>query len=177
MIIVEGCDNTGKTTLIQKLKERFPQLEVVPKWTGPRGPGSMKKMWDHMMTYLTRNPDETKYLVFDRFPLISELVYGPVIRKHIEFSREQIEQATELLKKHFPLVIYCRRDPEAILANFEEREQMEGVRENVKALIDQYNRVLCELDFLGIPVVDYTFDVSDTWTNVIFIMSIYLEEA
>lgn len=173
MIIVEGVDNTGKTTLIQKLKERFPSLELVPKWVGPRGPESSATMWNHMMLYLRKYPEKTLNLVFDRFPLISEQVYGPIIRGCLAFTKEEIALATQLFRVHDPLVIHCHRSLRSILADFDEREQMEGVKENLKALLEQYVHVL---DKLGCLVVAYNFELPGEWEKIEAVVSAYLEE-
>src|SRR5690554_3611457 len=85
IIIVEGMDGTGKTTLVQQLAHL---LEVKPrKYVGSLGPSD-----DYRLVLVNRTISEITELeiasaegrsikrLYDRFPLISEAIYGPVLR-------------------------------------------------------------------------------------------------
>jgi hypothetical protein len=135
MVIVEGCDNTGKTTLIEKLMADFPILVRAPKSPGP-APGD--EQWDFMMGYLSKPPKETTPIIFDRFPLISEPVYGVAVRDGSALDGDKIKLGTKLLRKHQPLIIYAERSKEDILKTFHEREQLEGVEDKINIILTLY---------------------------------------
>ncbi len=72
MIIIEGMDNTGKTTLIHQLSQQF-KLPSARTGTYPR------KVSD-ILNWHNRASAAPRTLILDRHPAISDLVYGPIIR-------------------------------------------------------------------------------------------------
>jgi len=146
-VIICGMDNTGKTTLIEQLKEKFPEdLEVIK----PPGPWPSKEV---MMNWLEPSlqsirdaKSQDKVFLFDRYPLISEPIYGPEIRGVSLLTPEEESEGLEVLMNapQQVILIFCRPPREAIL-NFGEREQMEGVIERSNSLIDRYEESLKSL--------------------------------
>lgn len=135
IIIVEGMDNTGKTTLVEQLVRETGYDRVRSS-----GPQSLEDMIDKVETCLTSDN-----IIYDRFPLISEEVYGPALRGYSlwEFSRWR-EYFIQLLQLK-PLFIYCRPARETILRSINQREQLEGVVERASVIIDIYDRVFDHL--------------------------------
>jgi hypothetical protein len=74
-LIIEGCDGSGKTTLIQQLMETGQYIKHARASTSLGGPVDALDKWV---------ADDVKYLdthattpyIYDRHPLISELIYG-----------------------------------------------------------------------------------------------------
>lgn len=151
LVIVEGMDNTGKTHLIQRVAEDL-KLLVMNNRQKPRSEGDM---WKYLQAVSLLNQDWP--LILDRICTISEPIYGnlrksgPVIDPHV------VETHLDTLKKQNPLIIYCR-PPTAVVLNFGDRPQMEGVIENAKTLLAAYDRSMDNLAMAGFKVVhwDYT---------------------
>ena len=76
LIIIEGMDNTGKSTLVKKLSSYLPHHEVV---VSP-GPCAEHVQW--CKDELAR----TDSRIYDRFPIFSETVYGNIIRGYSDIS-------------------------------------------------------------------------------------------
>lgn len=106
MIIVEGPDGAGKTTLINQLVERYG-LEVAPRVVSP----DTKDLVD-LKVWVDKNLDDGfQWKLFDRHRLISEFCYGPTLRQEqrpgfldmdwVHFS------LWRLYTKVQPLIIYC----------------------------------------------------------------------
>lgn len=166
IIIVEGMDGTGKTVLVQQLAHR---LEIKPrKFVGSLGPSD-----DYRLALVNRTRSEIAELetasakgvsikrLYDRFPLISEAVYGPILRGHNCFGGLYYPLRRRLLALN-TVVIYCRPDREVIQANVQQAPQMSGVLEHFGELLDAYDSLFMELTESPvssyITVFDYTRD-------------------
>lgn len=139
--IVVGMDNTGKTTLCEDLSYRLGATHVAPM-----GPGfSRETMLDNIMVYMNRHEN----VVFERFSIFEELVYGKILRGKSKFTFEDID----LIKKFHPVIIYCRPSKEVIF-NFGSREQMKGVIEEKEKLIKAWDNLIFD-SLEGFKVIKY----------------------
>ena len=151
-IIILGMDNTGKTTLTQKLVKRLKELETdggrkldfVNLNISP-GPGEKKKLLDWVSSCIVSKFD-TKYgiEVFDRFTCIDQQIYGPICRG--DNDMEDYQDWTAILMNLLPAdmkpyVIYCRPHISKIIGFEDGREQMEGVVENAEKLLHRYDEM------------------------------------
>ena len=166
IIIVEGMDGTGKTTLVQQLAYRW---EVKPrKYVGSLGPSD-----DYRLVLVNRTISEITELeiasaegrpikrLYDRFPLISEAVYGPILRGRNCFGGLYYPLRRRLLALK-TVIIYCRPNRDVIQANVQQAPQMPGVLEHFGELLDAYDKLFVELTESPvnsyITVFDYTRD-------------------
>lgn len=141
MIFIEGPDNSGKSTLCKKLEKAGVKL-------GDIGNDVSK----NLINFSARTQLDSRNMVFDRSRVISELVYGNVIRNDCRISKESVEQFIYAR----PLVIYCRPPTSRILRN-NGREQMEGVLEKHEQLIHTYDHVMDSLKAYGVRVIDFDY--------------------
>ncbi len=158
IIIVEGMDNTGKTTLVEQLVKETGYDMV----RSPGGPQSLEDMIDKVETCLISDN-----IIYDRFPLISEEVYGPVLRGYSLWKflrwREYFIQLLQLK----PLFIYCRPGGETILRTINQREQLEGVVERASVIIDIYDMVFDHLRrFYHVDVVVHNYQEDPLAKNI-----------
>lgn len=133
MIIVEGCDNTGKSMLVKQLLERIPELVFVPH--GPRPPESYSDYLNEMFSVMSL-PNVNNVIV-DRF-YFSELVYGPILRGGVGLTPGEIDFLNDKLKQVDPLVIICYNANEDVKSSFAEREQLEGVEDNIDKIQEKF---------------------------------------
>lgn len=136
MIIVEGCDNTGKTTLIDKLCEAYGLTKAKPP-----GPAPREELIEFMkgITLMTRKQGTN--IIVDRFPLYSEPVYGVTLRGVSALTVSDYQRYEAQLRIHDPLIIYCTLPIGKIRETFAEREQLSGVEDNLQKIIDGYERL------------------------------------
>lgn len=131
MIIVEGADNSGKTTLVRKIRNEFPHL-IPMKGQGP------KNNYLFWVQNLRTPPEDLVKMMWDRF-YFSELAYGTVIRKRVNLTLQQNEVLESLLLAADPLIIHCHLiDDEK---GFNSREQLFTWEQN-KEVDEFYSRVL-----------------------------------
>jgi hypothetical protein len=131
MIVVEGFDNTGKSTLMEQIRS----------YTGVSGhasngrPHSTQEMFNRMHHYL----DYPHVSLHDRIHCISETVYGPIIRDQYTFTTPDGREIEKIFKATPHLIIYCR-PPREYIFNYGDRGQMEGVIENDVKLLHAYDQ-------------------------------------
>lgn len=131
LIVVEGMDNSGKTTLIKTLM----------KETGLKGVFRKNRAYDLKggMSMIKRSFFSSELKIHDRHIIISEMVYGPILRGKSLFGDQSWDLLSYLLKT-YPIIIYCRPPTRKIL-DFGTREQMEGVITQANHLISRYDWV------------------------------------
>lgn len=141
IIIVEGADNSGKSTLAQKLAEHF-RLEVVH-------PGGPPKTVANIIGCMSEQIGAFRMsnivsFVYDRVTCISDYVYRCDSRYDTIFKSFQEDLAFE------PniVIIYCRPSDEQLM-NFdnhvtkehEDEDVVERAKRNVRRTIERYDNL------------------------------------
>lgn len=157
LIIVEGMDNTGKSTLIQTLAEEF-KLPTARTYKKPDGSKEIHT-WD---AWCNSCPHP---LILDRHPAISDLIYGPILRG-ITYSGRGLAQ--DVREGNF--LIYCRPSIHAIKQTMNDRDQLAGVPENTQKLVDAYDELLGDLN----PNTIYDWQQPTALKRVIHELTIFL---
>ena len=152
MIILEGPDNAGKTTLGVRLqRDLVVALVHSPKPNPERTPDQALAKSNSQLL-----PDRH---ILDRVYVISEWVYGPICRGGSALDNRH-SKALECLLNQEHLIIYCRPPTQVILRN-NGREQMDGVLENHERIIQKYDEIMEELPRYGnCQVIEYD------WTDI-----------
>lgn len=153
IVIVEGMDNTGKSTLVEQLiksdKLRGFRVDRSP------GPSSSKDIINRVENCLLSEFDN---IIYDRFPLISEEIYGPVLRGYSLWEHSHWERYFTQLLQLRPLFIYCQPGRDVILETITQRDQMEGVVEKACVLIDAYDRLFSYLkNFYSLDLIIHNY--------------------
>lgn len=121
MIILEGPDGSGKSSLAEKLLDEMPHLELIPKAVGGDS---------NQMTAVNRWTERSiergfgPYL-YDRHALWSEMIYGPAWRGNVRFGFDDLQWLTiqyALLQDLQPLVVICLPSFEEVWANMQRDE-------------------------------------------------------
>lgn len=155
-IVVFGCDNSGKSTLCTQLVSLLNEdVDFTADTRHTPGPVSVEEMIKYMENSLVpKNSRHTR--IFDRFPIIEEKVYGPLLRGYDKFSGLDIDKYL----KQVDLFIYCYPGLFTIL-NWGDREQYPGVKSNALDIINMYNNIAVDLKMSGYNVKEYNFKCDD----------------
>lgn len=153
IVILEGPDNTGKSTFAEYLAKRFnTPIQHSP---GPLNRDVLHKFMDEAFT---RDIFSYKKLfLFDRMPMFSEVVYGTSIRGNIVFSQQDLEMYDFQLKSTAHLVIFTDIPQAVAEKNWSERKQMEGVYERWTDIRERYAKLYTRCEAKDINVVKYSF--------------------
>lgn len=137
MIIVEGPDGSGKTTLINQLAERYG-LEV-----NPRVVSKQTEALVDIKEWVTDNLSlGFQYKLFDRHRLISEFAYGPILRTTQHNGFTDLTWVYVQLRKFYrqvqPLVIYCLPPLHTVWDNLEYDKDNERVVAHTEQIYARY---------------------------------------
>lgn len=147
-IVIIGMDNTGKTTLVNDMKNTL-NIESI-KSPGPNF--TKEEMYEKIITDLSKE----KVVILERFAIIEEMIYGEIIRHNSKFNFEDLMQIKE---KYNPIFIYCRPKKENIF-NFGDREQMDGVIEQSKKLLEAFDNLYNKMIQNEFDIFRYDYNVS-----------------
>ena len=151
IVILEGPDGSGKTTLADNIRnsaETYVHL-IRSNSKPPRAADIfLYTQW------LDRFP-KGMGLIVDRHPLISEYVYGPILRDKClhNFSLETIRNFLE-----DQLIVYCRPSFRAVIDNVLKGEHRIGVDKQAGELIQKYDEVMAELKNLGANILLHNYE-------------------
>jgi hypothetical protein len=145
-VIVEGCDGSGKTTLVMKLSQTFGWPVHTRASTSLGGPVPNVDDWalEDVNTMYKQEPS-----IYDRHPCISESIYAPIVR-HVKpmgkLSDETFTTTVREIAAHFAVLVVCLPPFSFVRRNvFDEGPgtggQMIGVQDNLHALYSAYKRV------------------------------------
>lgn len=170
MVIVEGPDGAGKSTLIADLMERFKIS------TAPRVVSKDAEAMVDLKVWVEQNIAEGfQYKIFDRHRLISEYIYGPLLRKEQQPGFTDLAWSTVMLHRLYttvePIVIYCLPPLEVVRANVLRDPENKVVAEHIDAMYAAYVHRIA-LDTVYRPfhtvVYDYTTDGQEADPMLVF---------
>lgn len=163
-VIVEGPDGAGKTTLIETIRQRISKYFWILR---PSHPPRIKYEIDTLLRTLEARYSSAVGFLLDRHPLISEPIYGPILRGTdiLEIGGDYAI-SNSLLQRHVKhtdhsghLIIYCRPPLSTIIENVRRNapQQLGGVVDNTPKLVSEYDRMILSLEgYLPIVTYDYT---------------------
>lgn len=96
MIVLEGADGSGKSTLAKELS-KLTGWPVVGSKGPPRSPDEFVARIEALLAQRART-------IFDRHPIISEFIYGGLLRPQIKIPRRLMAK----FKSSRPFIIYCK---------------------------------------------------------------------
>lgn len=147
MIIIEGMDGSGKTVLAQQLSIRLGDVPI-KRFVTSGGPANLDLLVEEVRAALKELQDQVTQnrrpvVIYDRFSLISEPIYGTILRDRNHFGDEWVS-LIDLLLALDPIVVYCRPGIEYILQNIRKTtdSQMSGVVSKVLELVNAYDELI-----------------------------------
>lgn len=138
MLVIEGPDGAGKSTLIRQLKGAYPGIKLAPRaCTSLAGPLSGTELVHWLRTY-----GVMPGYVYDRHPCISGPVYDAVYAYPVEGWVGAWVQGTLYELRENARVIYCRPPRREIVKSVNESAQMDGVDRKIHQIIDTYDAIM-----------------------------------
>jgi hypothetical protein len=139
MIIVEGCDGSGKDTLIQSLASYF-QLPVHERACTSEG-GPIDDLYSWVQRDVLRL-QEQPLSIYNRHPLVSEYIYGPIVRQFLpqEFTTTNAHLLIRMLAQRSFLIV-CEPPMHEVAHNLSAQPhnaQMPGVFDHFPQIYSAY---------------------------------------
>lgn len=124
MIIVEGADNTGKSTLVRQLLEMDSHLHVLHRERFKKGAQETIGT-SYIRALIPRDGDRLNhgYAVADRL-LASECIYGELFRGGCRMTPAEHMAVRNLLTSYGALVVHCDPPDAEVERTWDAREQM-----------------------------------------------------
>ena len=152
MIILEGPDNAGKSTLLTDLLALDPSLRVLKRqrFKPEMGETIGTSYMEALMPPEDGNRRAHANSVVDRF-YASECIYGSLYRGGCRMTAREHYLIKIMLISYGAFVVYCNPGKEVILENWTAREQLyDGAVKIAEAYEQRLRRI-----FYPIPVIDY----------------------
>jgi thymidylate kinase len=152
LIILEGPDCAGKTTLARELvKFGFDATHFGADLTLTGADMTKTYLYHLSKLYKCVQNGHTihhpHHVVFDRC-WISEIVYGPIYRGVSRFSHEQVGLLYAAAELADPVIVYCRPKTETMIKSFNARieEEMLDNAEQLQQAINKYDTIFADLE-------------------------------
>lgn len=157
VIVVEGPDGAGKTTLIEVLKNEL-DLTVAPRVVSKETKATTNlRLWVDNNLKVGFQP-----VIFDRYRLISETIYGPALRDTSEEGFDDMHWLAPRLNQFYrlrPIIIYCLPPLETVLTNTKDDPDNTAVVSKIRGIYSAYvARASLDLCFApgSVYIWDYT---------------------
>jgi len=137
-IIFEGPDGAGKSYIASYIST-VSKIPIYHAGGPPKTPEEIVERANKMVKM------ENK--IFDRFPIISEQIYGTIVRDNNPFNFGDLKDIP------FP-VVYCRPFRETLLSSekiekdYKAGKHMKSVLEKYEQIIDKYDELMSSLPHL-----------------------------
>lgn len=157
IFLVEGTDGSGKTTLINNLKEKYNDVNSVH--TIPRDWLQFEKsadLWQYLLGKVKSKMERNNIVLIDR-SFITDFVY----RMCIDIDKPSMEfNAFAYLMYNYDLkIIYCTSKDAYIKANNRGETYVKDIVTHSK-ICGMYEHFMETMKMLGIPVVKYDYMVN-----------------
>lgn len=166
MIIVEGPDGSGKSIVGQRLTYLLKQPcyhEGGPTITRSDAISRLDRQFGRFGSIL------------DRVTFVSEKVYGPILRGKLALDEKTLDEYERRFIEAGWLLIYCRPPDEKIIeyvrggrmdkliieldkVSYKTQVHVQGVKDNIEAIIARYDEVIASLRKKGMMVMTYVRD-------------------
>lgn len=153
IIVVEGVDASGKSTLMENLRTVPGYFLLLRHSCRP-----LKSYDIARFLQFIENESSAMVRVVDRHPLISEPIYGPILRN--ENLVEKIynpDQVVRRLERTVARIIYCRPAVARIKENLRNRPQLAGIETHIDELVKRYDDRMLSLANI-VPIIHYDYD-------------------
>jgi hypothetical protein len=153
IIVVEGSDGAGKTTLIEQAREGQRERYFLTV-RASRYPPNLKTAFQYLQ-WIKHQRDFD--VLLDRIHFISDRVYGPILRNEDLFK----ELPLDFGLREAAVIVHCRPPLGTILANVGRTKQMVGVADHTEAIVEKYDELMLSLQMRGRKIMTYDYTNDD----------------
>lgn len=143
LIILEGLDCTGKSTLARAIDDRIKRTYVNDHTFHVHKSAPTQSWLDEYAKLVTDNyyPGSRRHLILDRFHW-GERVWPAFFGRPSILDEYQWNFTEDLLVRNGAIVIYCKREPALIQRDMEKRGEVPFTYKQIQSLQARYRDVL-----------------------------------
>lgn len=159
--LIEGPDGGGKTTLVNSIVEKNRGTQLLRRAsTSLGGPIDNHEYLEWTVNTLPFLSESRNLFLLDRHPLISEMIYGPILRGKPDMGRSPSTyyQAMKVLKDHVSSVILCLPPISVVQENIYQGDQLDGVTSHIEEIYQGYMELFKSEIFPNVMIYDYTVE-------------------
>lgn len=166
MIIVEGPDASGKTTLVKQLSADLGVGTIKSGGPFETGQDLVRRISELMQI----NEEYDNLMICDRYPVFSEIIYQPIVRPDDQKLPGKDVNITLRLKSFFQhhMVILCMPPKHVYLSNLRGSDQPKWVRNNDLAIYEGYkdfkHSVWLNTTAASVQGRFFVYDYTDLWS-------------
>lgn len=142
-IIVEGPDGAGKTTLIAHLAHTLHMPIHEKASHSVEGPVNNLMGWVEKDRAVLNDPDRFSGYIYDRHPVISEPIYGYIVRGNLQvpFGDANFQELMRTVMYDTCVVVWCLPSLDVVARNVfsNTQNQMAGVTLKIGRVHQAYN--------------------------------------
>ena len=166
IVVVEGADGSGKTTLINQLRKKYPDIYTIS--TVPRDWAQFEssyESWSHVLSQIAHRAHGHEIIVIDR-SFITDFVYRMCIDE--DKPAMSLINFTYLMTTYKIQIIYCASKDSYINATNRGEDYVKNITVH-QAICNMYEHFMIAMEALGLVVhrYDYQYDDIDTLYNKI----------
>jgi predicted HAD superfamily Cof-like phosphohydrolase len=162
MIIIEGPDASGKSTLAQYIAQAL-NAPVQPSEGPPRFPGDIAQ---RVKQYALLPP----HTVFDRHPIISEEMYAYALRRPLDLPSTLVKQFYEA----HHTIIYCDPPSDTNLPHHQIKDH--DSPEHVMAIADNYARLVEAYRSWAISHARFIYRIGDDKQSFVHYLTDFVQD-
>jgi archaellum biogenesis ATPase FlaH len=159
MIILEGPDGSGKSTLSERISRAYGGI---PVHNIGRTPGTPEGVRENIQACYDRADD---LCIQDRVTQISEPIYGAVFGRELITPFEFREAQAQLIMIRKPVIIYCRVDDLDKVVHTREQydsfEDHQAVSENLMRIRFLYDETFSGSLYQDADIITYDYTTDD----------------
>lgn len=156
VIVLEGPDGAGKSTLAENIRREAGRRYFVMVRHSCR-PLTFRDadLFSSWVRGLNPNLDA----IIDRHPLISEPIYGPILRGVDLLQGYSLSDRLAELERRVSRIVYCRPSTDTILRCIHSEPQLQWVVEKIDLLIAAYDQFFYQVESQStVEVVRYDWE-------------------
>jgi hypothetical protein len=171
LLVVEGADCMGKTTLVGQLQEalKWPSVHT----GGPKTDEQLEEAFGRLEAIQKLGPRT----IIDRAPMLSEIAYRPVSSGERVTPENRLSYVARLSELN-PVVVVCRRrelpDLKVVERPHKSLEYWAKVIGGYEGIVARYDDLIYLLSKQGVPVYVYDWTLEGEWDNLQAWLNFYL---
>lgn len=163
ILIIEGCDASGKSTLIKELSKMLPDYVVKKGSSFEHSTCTQQQLAQKFYEMINESEDELlswdEHIIFDRF-IYSNEVYASLYEDYAILSHTE-RRAIEYDISLEATIIYLYASPEVLTERLNTRGDAYVKADRIPAILAKYDQSLLQVD-KNIPILSFDTEAMST---------------